>query len=102
MRKAKATSNNQREKEISFKRTCGVMQGEQKQKPFGKLKNLTRKMVLRIFDKQKYQLLLGVLAAVALGHTGEPVDADSQEDVDDDVDPHNAKVTPGILVVTGH
>jgi hypothetical protein len=52
-----------------------------------------------ILETHEYQVLLGALAAVALGHTSEPVDANSQEDVDNDVDPHDAKVAPGILVV---
>lgn len=40
------------------------------------------------------------LVAVALGHTSQPVDGNSQEDVDNDEHPHDAEVAPGVLVVT--
>lgn len=44
-----------------------------------------------------HHLLLLLLAL--LRHTGQPVDEQGTEDVEDNVDPHNAKVPPRILPV---
>ena len=81
-----------------------------KRESFEKIKMLTLNITLNILlgivpsieDQRGSQFLLGILAAAALGHTSEPVDANSQEDVDNDVDPHDAKVAPGIFVVADH
>lgn len=51
-----------------------------------------------VFLDREQLLLLGLLELL-LGHTGKPVDEQRSSDVEDDVDPHQAKVPPSLRVV---
>jgi hypothetical protein len=51
-------------------------------------------------EKKKGTPLRRALVLVTLRHTGEPVNEDGSANVEEDVDPHEAKVAPGVIEVT--